>query len=314
MSSIPHPILELPAFVELPRIDWERVKRTRYYCFQRFHYSYPGPVRNLRQKLLVAPPDSYGDQQLCDYQIDVWPHPVSYREVKDSFGNRVARLDVGWIGQQIAFEAQILVERSASSAEHIHVSSEQQKLFLEPTALTVADRRVEDAARALSAGASGGEELAERICEWVARAFRYGSGATGVHTPAAQALAGGTGLCQDYAHVMLAICRAAGLPARYVSGHMLAEGGSHAWVDVLLPCPCGEGWRAIGFDPTNCRRPNLGYTVVAVGRDYMDVPPTSGTYTGPYSGRLQFSKRAGLTLIEFTDGEIIQTEAPAATA
>jgi transglutaminase-like putative cysteine protease len=107
---------------------------------------------------------------------------------------------------------------------------------------------------------------------------------------------------------MLALCRAAGLSARYVSGHMLAEGGSHAWVEVLLPRDDGR-FRAVAFDPTNRCRPNLRYTIVAVGRDYRDVAPTSGSFTAPYNGRLAFAKRAGLTLVEFADGEIVTGEA-----
>jgi transglutaminase-like putative cysteine protease len=103
---------------------------------------------------------------------------------------------------------------------------------------------------------------------------------------------------------MIAVCRAAGLAARYVSGHMLGEGGSHAWVEVLVSA--GEALEPVAFDPTNRRRPDLGYTTVAVGRDYRDVPPTSGSFSAPYGGRLSFSKRAGLTLVELKDGEVIR--------
>ena len=65
----------------------------------------------------------------------------------------------------------------------------------------------------------------------------YTHGVTGVRTTAAEAFALRRGVCQDYAHIMLALCRLCDLPARYVSGHLLGEGGTHAWVDVLLPHP-----------------------------------------------------------------------------
>ncbi len=181
--------------------------------------------------------------------------------------------------------------------------------FCEQTGLTAADARITAIARQLVDAARDPEDLAERISLWVADVMRYGSGATGVQTTAVQALAAGTVLCQDYAHIMLALCRAAGLAARYVSGHMLAEGGSHAWVEVLLPHDEGT-LRAIAFDPTNRRRPNLSYAIVAVGRDYRDVAPTSGSFTAPYAGRLSFTKRAGLTLIEHVDGEIVEGSPP----
>jgi len=134
--------------------------------------------------------------------------------------------------------------------------------------------------------------------------MQYEAGLTHVGTTAAEALEIEHGLCQDYAHVMLAICRAAGLSARYVSGHLLGEGGSHAWVEVLLPD--GNGLSAFAFDPTNNRLPHLGYVTVAVGRDYRDVSPTSGSFSAPYGGELTCSKRAGLTLVEFNTGEIVE--------
>ena len=165
-----------------------------------------------------------------------------------------------------------------------------------------------EAARELAAGAGGAEETAERIAEWVADAMVYGSGVTGVSTSAAHALAGGKGLCQDYAHIMIGMCRSVGIAARYVSGHMLAEGGSHAWVEVLLPQADGTA-RAVAFDPTNRRRPNLSYAIVAVGRDYRDVAPTSGSFSASYSGRLAFTKRAGLTRVEFDDGTALDSQA-----
>jgi transglutaminase-like putative cysteine protease len=104
---------------------------------------------------------------------------------------------------------------------------------------------------------------------------------------------------------MIAICRTAGLPARYVSGHLLGEGGSHAWVEVFLPVEGGLG--TFAFDPTNKRQPHLGYVTVAVGRDYQDVSPTSGSFTAPYGGQLSCSKRAGLTLVEYHNGETLQS-------
>ena len=131
--------------------------------------------------------------------------------------------------------------------------------------------------------------------------MRYGTGTTNTETTASEALHIGQGLCQDYAHVMIAICRAAGLPARYVSGHMLGEGGSHAWVEVFLPSKGDDRLESFAFDPTNQRRPNLQYITVAVGRDYADVSPTSGSFVAPYQGWLRFIKKAGLTSVEYLD-------------
>jgi transglutaminase-like putative cysteine protease len=131
------------------------------------------------------------------------------------------------------------------------------------------------------------------ICARVHAALRYAHGITGVGTTAAEALAGGRGVCQDYAHVMVSVCRLLQMPARYVSGHLLGEGGSHAWVEVLRPDDEGSGWTAEGWDPTHDRRSGAGYVTVAVGRDYADVAPLSGTYDGEgVTGTLSVAKRA----------------------
>jgi transglutaminase-like putative cysteine protease len=117
---------------------------------------------------------------------------------------------------------------------------------------------------------------------------------TTIDTTAAEALAGGRGVCQDSAHVMIALGRAAGLPARYVSGHLLGEGGTHAWVEVVVADP--DGARAVGFDPCNGRRTDRAYLTVATGRDYADVAPTSGTYVGAARGTLTATKRVDVML------------------
>ncbi|OLB97454.1 MAG: hypothetical protein AUI15_12390 [Actinobacteria bacterium 13_2_20CM_2_66_6] len=137
--------------------------------------------------------------------------------------------------------------------------------------------------------------LADRINDWVYQSMTYRYGVTGVRTTAAEALACGAGVCQDYAHLMLALCRACGLPSRYVSGHLLGQGGTHAWVEVILPTRDGTGDAiAHAFDPTHASRGGLGYVKVAVGGDYSDVAPTSGTYVSGAQGRLTATKRVSL--------------------
>ncbi|HSH80536.1 MAG TPA: transglutaminase family protein [Herpetosiphonaceae bacterium] len=295
-------------FLDHRDIEWPRVRRTRYRCYQRFQYCYPGPVRHLRQNLVVVPPDRYCDQRLCTFDLSVSPHPAAHRQVVDDFGNRVIALDVDWIDRTITFGITLMVERTANSVTQPTLPVGRFHELLRPTRLTTPDQRISAVAHELAGRTADPAELAARISDWVSETLTYGAGVTGVHTTAAEALAKGKGLCQDYAHVMLAICRVAGLPARYVSGHMLGEGGSHAWVEVLLPSERDGGLRPIAFDPTNRRRPNLGYTTVATGRDYCDVAPASGTYTGQYIGRLTFTKHAGLTLLEYDDGEVSRAE------
>jgi transglutaminase-like putative cysteine protease len=98
-------------------------------------------------------------------------------------------------------------------------------------------------------------------------------------------------VCQDFAHVMIAICSCLDVPARYVSGHLLGDGASHAWVEV---CDRRRG-EVISLDPTHDRRTDLRYVVTAVGRDYSDVAPTTGTYVSKGGrGSLRVKKRIRL--------------------
>jgi transglutaminase-like putative cysteine protease len=288
-------------FLEHANLPWAQVKRARYFAHQRFEYIYPSRVRDLSQRLMVRPPSGYGDQRLLDFKLNVEPGPARKHELRDTFGNPVIELEVASIRHGTTFEVMLCTERETSEKNpRVHASKIER--WLRPTPLTSADDHILEIARDLQRQSNAPLELAERINDWVSSTMTYQSGVTDVHTTASEALEIGRGLCQDYAHVTLAICRAAGLPARYVSGHMLGEGGSHAWVEVIVPE--GNHLEAIGFDPTNHRRPNLGYTVVAVGRDYADVPPTSGRFIGRHAGQLHFQKRAGLIELEYQDGRI----------
>jgi len=115
----------------------------------------------------------------------------------------------------------------------------------------------------------------------VNRAISYTPGVTAVDTPVADVVGAGRGVCQDMAHVMIALCRRRGIASRYVSGwlHLPGHEGpgeSHAWVEAAVP---GAGW--VELDPTHPRPAMEGYVRLAVGRDYADVPPLRGSYLGP---------------------------------
>jgi transglutaminase-like putative cysteine protease len=144
--------------------------------------------------------------------------------------------------------------------------------------------------------AAGPLDIAERICAAVHAALAYQHGVTDVKTTAATALAAGRGVCQDAAHIMVALCRLAQLPARYVSGHLLGQGGMHAWVEVIVPYR--DAAMAVPFDPCHGHRTDNGYVTVAVGRDYADVAPTSGSYMGPPGGQLTSVRRVGVVSVD----------------
>jgi transglutaminase-like putative cysteine protease len=120
------------------------------------------------------------------------------------------------------------------------------------------------------------------VSKHVFETFRYDTDATTVRSTVKEALERRAGVCQDFAHVMIAVLRSAGVPARYVSGylfrgdsHILGAEASHAWCEAYLP---PYGW--VGFDPTNNLLINDFFVKVAIGRDYRDVSPVRGIYRG----------------------------------
>lgn len=127
------------------------------------------------------------------------------------------------------------------------------------------------------------------IMHWIHGNFRYDTSSTNVSTRIEEAFALRRGVCQDFTHVMLGLCRSVGIPARYASGylyngprdHLVGAQASHAWAEVFFP---EVGW--IGFDPTNETLADERYIKIAVGRDYDDVAPVKGNYHGTAHGKM----------------------------
>jgi transglutaminase-like putative cysteine protease len=267
-----------------------------YLLEQRFRYTYREPVSGLRHRLVAVPRAVHGDQRRLDHGLTVTGALVSVSEASDRFGNHVIELGASTVTEWIEFEVWALVRRRGpSGVTRLPPSAVVDDRLLASTPLTRADGALADAAHRLSAAATSAMDLAERACSWTRHALTYRHGVTSVATTAADAVAGGEGVCQDYAHTMLALCREGGLPARYVSGHLIGEGGSHAWVEVVVsdPTDAAAGLVAVALDPTHERRAERGYFTVAVGRDYADVAPTSGTFEGVCPGVLSAHKRLG---------------------
>jgi transglutaminase-like putative cysteine protease len=160
---------------------------------------------------------------------------------------------------------------------------------LDPSPLVPRLSVVEDMAAPFRSDTHDPFDVVQRMAELINRDFTYQPGVTDVTTSIEQIVAGRQGVCQDFAHLLLGLCRAIDIPARYASGYIAERGwnadgshapsrglgASHAWVEAFT---ASHGWR--GFDPTNNLVANEYYVKIAVGRDYSDVPPTRGTYQG----------------------------------
>jgi transglutaminase-like putative cysteine protease len=274
-------------------------RRASYLVRQTFRYEYPEPIRELNHRLIVIPPERFGDQRRLWHDFSVGLDGVTLDSRTDRFGNMILTAFAPRVVDAIEFVAEVSVERHADEAHRLPDGWLADGYLLQPSPLTYADDRILRAADDLAESTEWGLPLADRINDWVYQSLTYRHEVTGVRTTAAEALEGGAGVCQDYAHVMLALCRACGLPSRYVSGHLLGQGGTHAWVEVLLPANDGTGDAiAHAFDPTHAGRGGLGYVTVAVGADYSDVAPTSGTYLSGARGRLTATKKVSLVEVE----------------
>jgi transglutaminase-like putative cysteine protease len=266
------------------------LEETTYRLEQRLRYTYATPVYALRHRLVVVPRAVHGQHRRIDHGLAVSGSDARVSTSSDHFANHVVELQADRVDELIC------AERGGVTPMPRDAVHDRQ--LLDATPLTRPDDSLREAAAELSAAGAGGLDLAERLCAWAHGSLTYGFDVTDVSTTAAEALTGGVGVCQDFAHVMLALCRASGLPARYVSGHLVGEGSSHAWVEVVLTDPAvasAGSAAAVAFDPTHNRRAARDYLTVAIGRDYADVAPTSGTFEGTGPGVLSAHKQ--LTLL-----------------
>lgn len=255
----------------------------RYRLRQSFRYDYDAPVLSLLHRLVVVPPQCHGDQRLVLGALTVDDGSAQVEWVGDEHGNRVGLVRLPVVPESVQMHVSVVVERDGDHRP-LPAALLADPRLLEYSLRTVPDDAIRRLARELVGRDDDALAAADRVCAALPELVRYGKGTTTVATTASQALAGGTGVCQDQSHVMLAVLRAAGVPCRYVSGHLVGQGGTHAWVEVVVPQ--GRHAVAVAFDPTHSRRAHDGYVTVAVGRDYVDVPPTSGWYSGEARGTL----------------------------
>lgn len=283
-------------------VNWQDVQRSRYLVHQYWRYEYPGPITELHQQLYILPPEYYGDQSCVAYRFAVAPPVPDVSYHLDTFENRKIMLYAPYVERSITFEVWLLVERNTKTAQapSLPASTLTDERLLLPSALTRPDEDLREVAQQFQRQGLQGIALAESINAWVYQHMQYVRNVTSVHTTAIEVMHRLEGVCQDYAHLMIALCRLCNLPARYVSGHLLGEGGTHAWVEVIVPADDQRGGAiAVAFDPTHGCRANLSYITIATGRDYYDVAPTSGTFCSTFSGDLSTFKNAKVVMVEF---------------
>ena len=258
----------------------------------RFRYS--APVRESVMELRMQP-RSEGPQTLRSFQIVTQPRAQLYAYT-DHAGNAVYHFNVLREHEELRIEAQAVVEvarppalpQAADGLEweryNAYNLTAQHYDLLGPSKFARPSPALAAFARARGLEQPDGDPLGalKRLMNAIRDSFEYELGITQVHSPIEHALEHGRGVCQDFAHIMIAVARGWGIPTRYVSGYLhhgrqdrSEDSATHAWVESYLP---SLGW--IGFDPTNGMLANERHIRAAVGRDYADVPPTRGTFKG----------------------------------
>jgi transglutaminase-like putative cysteine protease len=244
-------------------------------------FGYDAPVSEAYMEMRLMPLDA-GGQRCESFRLSTDP-PAEVRGYSDRFGNRVRHFDT-----LAPHEALVVSARSEVSTPQGFTDPDRELTlidafdYLAATEYAPLTQSVRDFAQTCleCVGGRDPEAAARTVMRAVNRVLAYVPGSTNVKTTAEEALVRGRGVCQDFAHLMIAACRAIDLPARYVSGYVFSPkrgtaAASHAWTDVFV---AGRGW--ISLDPTHDCAQTDHYVRLAVGRDYSDVPPTRGVYKG----------------------------------
>ncbi len=239
-------------------------------------YRYEEPVKYTAQMLRLTPRRE-GSQWVLSWALRA---PGRRTEQTDAHGNITHLLTLEEPHREMEIEVRGVVEMIGDE-EFVSFDGTLSPLaYLAPTALTQPSPEMVALARTHMSASGSLRERLYRLAGGVYERVRYTPGTTTVEDSAAVVFARGQGVCQDQAHVFVACCRAAGIPARYVSGYLCSVDGSdsasHAWVDAWLED--AQGW--LGIDVTHLKPMGPKHCRLAVGRDYLDAAPVRGVRRG----------------------------------
>lgn len=264
-------------------------------------FKYSGAVSESLMELRMHP-RTEAQQRCLDFQLTIAPK-AQVHGYRDFQGNSIHHFGVPGSHKQLQITAESVVEMKAVAEPPRFLAPDAWGELDEAVAhgdywgellesrFTRRTARLEELEREFGVARRDDplmlvRELNERLYDWI----EYEPHVTHVDSPIDDALKARKGVCQDYAHIMIAMLRGVRIPARYVSGYLhhraqdhdrSSDGATHAWLEAYLP---GLGW--VGVDPTNKLMAGERHIRTAVGRDYGDVPPTRGVFKGEAQSRL----------------------------
>jgi transglutaminase-like putative cysteine protease len=252
-------------------------------------YAYKSPVTASFNEARLTP-RSDSRQNVVLNRVETVPATRSYRYV-DYWGTAVTTFDLHAPHTELEVTSSSIVETDKDEAPKEKLGWEEVRSaavidrydeYLAPSLYTPSSRRMARVGEGIAKYHDPQQAILE-AANWVHNELSYVPGTTGVHSSGLDALREGKGVCQDFAHLTLILLRSMGIPSRYVSGYLhpnaeaqvgeTIDGQSHAWVQAWT-----GGWRH--YDPTNDKEINEQYISVGVGRDYHDVTPLKGIYSG----------------------------------
>jgi transglutaminase-like putative cysteine protease len=257
-------------------------------------HTYEGDVRASYNEARLTPQSTHG-QHVLDTRIDVQPGaPLS--TYQDYWGTTVHVFDLHQPHAELVVTGTSLVDTRppVTRDKGLWVQVDDDEVadrfteLLGPSRYVEPDDELTAIAEELRAASATPLDAVDAASEWVRSRLEYRKGTTNVHTSALEAWKAGEGVCQDFAHLVIALLRAARVPTRYVSGYLhpkpdapvreTVEGESHAWAEAWIG-------RWYPFDPTNGSHVGPRHVPVARGRDYRDVTPLKGVYSGGSAGK-----------------------------
>ena len=275
----------------------------RYRVRHRNRYQYVHPVSLSHSHATLLPRDTL-NQQVLSARLTILPGTDDVHERQDLFGNRVSRFSI----EEVHTELNVLAETEVEvRSNRVDLSRDpditdqsgipaKTRLYCRPSLyVPIGIPEIQQFADQCFTDGCGLIEGTRALNERIFHEFVYDQHFSDVETPVGLVLSERRGVCQDFAHLMLACLRSKGIASRYVSGYLetdppegqpklMGADASHAWVSVFVP---GTGW--IDFDPTNGLLPSDRHVTLAWGRDYADVVPLKGLMTGGGQHALEVS-------------------------
>ncbi|HXB04708.1 MAG TPA: transglutaminase family protein [Candidatus Acidoferrum sp.] len=253
-------------------------------------YRYSGPIAETVMEVRLRPMDGNG-QRCLEFQLELSSN-IKPRSYRDGYGNTVHYFNLVRPHSSLSVTSRSVVETGVElDAEPGEDLVQDFLRFRSPVKDVPGIRQLarRHPVADLSAGASI-EQALDGLTLAISRDFAYDRAVTTVYSSVDEVLALRAGVCQDFAHLFIAVARTMGVAARYVSGYIHAPGAattaSHAWAEAWVP---GRGW--VGYDATHPIRAGVNHVRLAVGRDYSDAAPTRGIYIGSATGAMDVNVR-----------------------